>query len=183
MRWVESLARGHGVDCNGAWPCGTLSWDGFATTAAAVFAAVVVVGGYFLQQHWARSTKRMEVYSEALRAVEDYLESVYLIYRKDGSPETQQRLIAHLSEIQSRIAYYKSLLRLHAPSAVASAYDELVAAVRAEAGAQITAAWKARPISSRKKVPLGDAFDRTRSNAALAKALATMGYRARRKGN
>ena len=96
------------------WLSEPLTWDGLAAIIAAVIAALVVVAGYFLQQHFARRERRALIYSEALRAVADYLEAPYLIRRKDGSPETQQRLVSHIGEIQSSIAFYTSLLRLHA---------------------------------------------------------------------
>lgn len=90
------------------------------------------------------------IYSEALRAVADYLEAPYLIRRKDGSPETQQRLVSHVSEIQSRIAFYTSLLRLHAPVKVNEAYDALVRVAREEAGGNMTAAWHEKPVRNGK---------------------------------
>lgn len=164
------------------WLSGPLTWDGLAATIAAAIAALVVVAGYFLQQHFARRERRALIYSEALCAVEDYLESPYLIRRKDGSPETQQRLVSHVSEIQSRIAFYRSLLRLHAPAKVYEAYDALVRVARDEAGANMTAAWREKPVRGGKFVPLGKdkAFDRSRSGIAMVVVLKAMGARGSR---
>jgi len=117
--------------------------------------------------------------SEALRAVAEYLEAPYLIRRKDGSPETQQRLVSHVSEIQSRISFYSSVLQLHAPLKVHEAYDALVRVAREEAGGNMTAAWQERPVRSGKFVPLGKGkrFDRSRSDQAMAVVLMAMGAR------
>ncbi|TQO19601.1 hypothetical protein FB472_1168 [Rhodoglobus vestalii] len=161
------------------WPLEPLTWDGLATIIAAAIAALVVVAGYFLQQHFARRERRALIYSEALRAVADYLESPYLIRRKDGSAETRQRLVSHVSEIQSRIAFYTSLLRLHAPVKVNEAYDALVRLARDEAGRNMTAAWHEKPVRSGRFVPLGKGkeFDRSRSGIAMAVVLKAMGAR------
>lgn len=159
------------------WLSEPLTWDGLAAIIAAVIAALVVVAGYFLQQHFARRERRALIYSEALRAVADYLEAPYLIRRKDGSPETQQRLVSHIGEIQSSIAFYTSLLRLHARAKVNEAYDALVRAAREEAGGNMTAAWHEKPVRSGKLVPLGKGkgFDRSRSDKAMADVLTAMG--------
>ena len=159
------------------WLPEPLTWDGLAAIIAAVIAALVVVAGYFLQQYFARRERRALIYSEALRAVADYLEAPYLIRRKDGSPETQQRLVSHVSEVQSRISFYTSLLRLHAPVKVNEAYDALVGVAREEAGGNMTAAWHEKPVRSGRFVPLGNGkgFDRSRSDKAMAEVLRAMG--------
>jgi hypothetical protein len=159
------------------WLSEPLTWDGLAAVIAALIAALVVVAGYFMQQHFARRERRASIYSEALRAVADYLEAPYLIRRKDGSPETQQRLVSHISEIQSRIAFYTSLLRLHAPVGVNEAYDALVRVAREEAGGNMTAAWHEKPVRNGKFVPFGKGkgFDRSRSGIAMAAVLKAMG--------
>lgn len=161
------------------WLSEPLTWDGLAAIIAALIAALVVVGGYFLQQHFARRERRALIYSEALRAVADYVEAPYLIRRKDGSPETQQHLVSHVSEIQSRIAFYTSLLQLHAPLKVYEAYDALVRVAREEAGGNMTAAWQEKPVRTGRFVPLGKGkrFDRSRSDQAMAVVLMAMGAR------
>jgi hypothetical protein len=173
---IVNLLPAHRPPSTG-WLAEPLTWDGLAAIIAAAIAAVVVVAGYFLQQHFARRERRALVYSEALRAVADYLEAPYLIRRKDDAPETQQRLVSHVSEIQSRIAFYTSLLKLHAPLKVNEAYDALVRAAREEAGANMTAAWRDKPVRKGKFVPLGmgKRFDRSRSDRAMLTVLRAMG--------
>jgi len=158
------------------WLSEPLTWDGFAAVIAALIAALVVVAGYFLQQHFTRRERRALIYSDALRAVADYLEAPYLTRRKDGSTETQQRLVSHVSEIQSRIAFYSGLLRLHAPVKVDEAYDALVRVAREEAGGNMSDAWHERPVRSGKFVPLGKGkdFERGRSDKAMAHVLKAM---------
>jgi hypothetical protein len=90
--------------------------------------------GYSFQQQLARRERCAGIYSEALRAVEDYLEAPYLIRRRDGSALTRTALTKHVSDIQSRIAYYSALLQIHAPEKVSLAYNNLVQAARSEAG-------------------------------------------------
>jgi len=107
------------------------------------------------------------------------LEAPYLIRRKDGAPETRQRLVSHVSEIQSRIAFYTSLLQLHAPVKVNEDYDALVRVAREEAGGNMTSAWQNKPVRTGKFVPLGKGkgFDRSRSDQAMAVVLMAMGAR------
>ena len=77
----------------------------------------------------------------------------------------------------TRLAYYDTLLRLHAKADVGVAYKELVAAAKAEAGPQMTAAWRARPTRKDKEVPLGVKLEQPRSAAALEKTIALMAAR------
>ncbi len=165
--------------------CPTTTWCALGWTAsewatiagavgAALVAAVVAVAGYFIQQRRTRSERRDAVYAEALRAVEDYLEAPYLIRRHDGTDGTRQELVRRLSNVQSRIAYYCALLRLHASRRVSEAYDAYVAAARHEAGVQMTEAWKTRPTRRDRDVPLGVGYARTESAKARAMVVAAM---------
>lgn len=125
-----------------------------------------------MQQHFARRERRALIYSEALRAVADYLEAPYLIRRKDGSPETQQSLVSHISEIQFRIAFYARLLQLHVPLKVNEAYEALVRVASEEAGGNMTAAWQEKPVRTGRFVPLGkgQGFDGRRCGRGSASA-------------
>lgn len=134
---------------------GPLTGDGLATLAAALLAAGAAVATYWWQQRHARRDRQAQLYSAALQAVEDYAEAPYRVRRHDNTDTTRLALTTQISDIQSRLAYYRGLLHLHAPRRVASAYETLVDAVRHEAGPQITAAWKTRPVRRDADVPLG----------------------------
>jgi hypothetical protein len=146
------------------WAMESITWDGTATLIAGVLAAGIAILGYSIQQRLARRERIAGIYSEALRAVEDYLEAPYLLRRRDGSAATRTALTMHISSIQSRIAYYSALMQIHAPKKVSSAYDKLVRAARLEAGPQMTEAWKARPTKRDRDVPLPAPFSRAKSD-------------------
>lgn len=153
------------------------SWfmsDGAATILGAVIAALVVVVGYFVQQSFVRRERRARAYSEAVRAVEDYLEAPFLVLRRDGTVAAQRQITDKISYIQSRIAYHQAELFIYASSDIASAYSELVLAARKEAGSAMTAAWNAKPVRRGRAVPLGNRFSRARSDEALHALLALM---------
>lgn len=145
-----------------------ITWDGVATIAAGLIAAVVAVVGYALQQRHARKERRTVTYSEALRAVEDYLEAPYLIRRRDGSAGSRQAITTHICEIQSRLSYYSALLGMQDDrySEISSAYQALVASARAEGGSAMSAAWRDRPTRKDGDVPLGRRYDCSRSDEA-----------------
>lgn len=143
-----------------------LSWDGIATVLAAVLAAIVAVLGYSIQQRIARKERRAVIYSEALRAVEDYLEAPYLVRRRDGSTSARQTITTHISDIQSRLSYYCALLDIHAHSEISTAYRTLVSAARAEGGKAMSQAWKSRPTRRDGGVPIRARYDRSRSDDA-----------------
>lgn len=151
-----------------------LTWDGIATIIAAIIAAIVVVAGYVVQQRISRRQLQATIYSQAIQAVEDYVQAPYRIQRKDGSSETRQILIRDVSDIQSRLAYFASILDINAPDNIAAAYRELVQAARNEAGTQMTTAWRAKPIRSGRDVPLTTPFDRSRTDAQLKRVRALM---------
>lgn len=138
----------------------SITWDGTATLIAGVLAAGIAILGYSFQQKLARRERLASIYSEALRAVEDYLEAPYLLRRRDGSHSTRTALTKHVSEIQSRIAYYSALIQIHGPKRVSAAYGKLVKAARSEAGPQMSAAWKEKPTKRDRDVPLLNRFSR-----------------------
>lgn len=156
------------------WFQGPVTGDGLATLLAAILAAVVVMIGYSIQKRQARKAEQSIIFSEAIRALHDYLEAPYRVRRRDGGAVARMAITDHVSDVQSRLAYYDTLLRLHAPPNVSVAYKELVAAAKAEAGPQMTAAWRAHPTRKDKEVPLGVKLEQPRSTAALEKTIALM---------
>lgn len=144
----------------------SMSWDGVATILAALLAAIIAVCGYGHQQSMARKERLATIYSEALRAVEDYLEAPYIIRRRDGSAASRQAVTSQVSDIQSRLSYYCALLEVHAPPEASAAYADLVRAARSEAGPMMSATWKERPIRKDREVPLGKRFGRSKSDEA-----------------
>jgi len=145
-----------------------------AAVLGALIAALVVVAGYRQQKNATRREERVTVYAEALRAVEDYLESPYLILRRDGSHQARMDLVRHVSDIQSRLAFHRAWLQIHAASETSTAYEELVLCAKAEAGTQMTDAWRSRPTRRDRDVPLATPLQQPRSNAAKTKVLEAM---------
>lgn len=146
-------------------------WTEWATIIAGIGAAVVAAGGlvwgYFVQQRRSSRERRAQIYGEAIRAVEDYLEAPFRIMRKDGTAAVRRSLTESISTTQSQIAYYQALLRVHAPESISALYDDFVTAARREAGPAMTSAWSSKPTRRGRDVPLGARFDRTHSDAAL----------------
>jgi len=146
----------------------------FSGIGGAFVAAVVAVLGYSVEQRAARKLARATMYAHALQAVQDYLEGPYRIRRKDGTAEVRRELTQALSTVQSQINFHTAWLDVGAPRKVAFAYSALVAAARGEAGPQMIAAWAEPPILDDGAVPLGVAYPRPLSNAALDKVKVTM---------
>lgn len=158
-----------------------LAGDGAATIVAAVIGALVLVFGYVVQQSIARREKRAQVYSEAVRAVEDYMEAPFRILRRDKSVETQRALTEDISGIQSRISHYEAELSIYASTDIAEAYARLVRAARYEAGTAMTEAWHAKPLRSGSRIPLGSRFSRARTDSARAEVIEAMRRDVRRR--
>lgn len=157
------VAVAHGLDKH-------VSSGDVATVVAAVLAAFLAawfgVRAYRRQQQEARRNERARFYAEAVRAVEDYCEAPYRILRKDGSAQARRELTQHVSDIKSRISFFCGWMAIHATAPVAQAYDAYVKAAQTEAGAQMTAAWRARPVKRDRNVPLGAGLPRPRTDAA-----------------
>ncbi|MCW2736369.1 hypothetical protein [Nocardioides sp.] len=155
-----------------------LGWDeGTTLIAAGLGAAVtilVAVLTFASTQAAARRERQSAMFAEALRSVEDYLEGPYRIRRSDGSHQQRAEITAYLSDVKSRHNYYCGLLRLHAPDRTARAYEDFVAAALRDAGPQMTAAWKGKPTKRNRDVPLGKAYERTRSDQAKKTVLFEM---------
>lgn len=136
-----------------------------AAIGAAAIAATVAVVGYSRQQKLARAERLATTFSEALRAVEDYLEAPYRIRRRDGSHQARMTITNHISEVQSRLKYYGALISLHANGDVVTAYEQYVSEARATAGPQMTTAWKEAPTRRDRQVPLGRAYPQPTATA------------------
>ena len=145
------------------------------TLLAAIVASVVVMIGYSFQKEQSRKAEQAIIYGEAIRAVHDYLEAPYRVLRRDGSAGGRLAITTYVSNIQSRLAYYDTVLRVHAPADVRAAYKELVGAAKQEAGPQMTAAWRGRPTRRDRDVPIRVKLEQPRSVMAFEKAIALMG--------
>lgn len=118
------------------------------------------------QQKEARRQERVNTYAEALRAVEDYQEAPYRVRRTDGSAAVRWELTEAISAIQSRISFYTAWMSIDAPPDVLAAYNTYVAAAKAEAGPQMTAAWQGPVTKKNKLVPLGRSLPRDQADGA-----------------
>lgn len=145
----------------------SITGDGLATIAAAIIGAAVLVIGFGVQRRAAERERRAAIYGEAIRAVEDYLEAPFLILRREETPAVRREITTHISEIQSRIAYYRALLGVHASTRVAAAYVDFEKAARREAGQAMTKAWKSKAIKQGRDVPIQNRFSRRGSDHAL----------------
>ncbi|MBN9159216.1 MULTISPECIES: hypothetical protein [unclassified Microbacterium] len=152
--------------------CGILDWcfwgsEAGATIVAALLAALVAVGGYAWQQRQSRADKRAVMYSEALRAVEDYAEAPFIVRRRSGK-DARATVSAQISEIQSRLAMSCALLEISANHQIAAAYQQLVRTTRKVAGAAMSAAWRAPRIRRDSDLPGHTPYDRSSIDNARA---------------
>jgi predicted lipid-binding transport protein (Tim44 family) len=126
------------------------------------------------QQKENRRQERATAYAEAIRAVEDYLETPYRIRRRDGSAAVRWELTESISEIQSRINFHKDWLRINASKDVYNAYIEFIRVARVEAGGQMTEAWNGPVTEEDRQVPLGDPLPQPESAATRTTVLEKM---------
>lgn len=142
--------------------------------ATLVITIKVAAKNIVAQQKENRRQERAKAYAEAVRAVEDYLETPYRIRRRSGSGEHRWQLTESISEIQSRINFHKGWLRINASADVYDAYVEFIRAAKEEAGDQMTAAWTG-PVTKRdRQVPLGTGLPQPKSAEAKEVVLRTM---------
>lgn len=159
---------------------GAASWT-WAQTAALLAGVIAVAGAlvsvaltYNLNQRAARHERQTHVFAEALSAIEDYAELPYRIRRRPGdTPGARHELTEQISQIQSRIAFHQAWLSIEAPD-VARSYDNLVEAVKAQAGEQMKQAWQEPVITNDADVSLGTAYPRDEVNAARGLCVAAM---------
>ena len=126
------------------------------------------------QQKENRRQERAKAYTEAIRAVEDYLETPYRIRRRDGSGGVRWELTESISEIQSRINFHKDWLRINAPATVYETYLTFVAAAKEEAGRQMTEAWHGPVTKKDRQIPVGRPLQQPDSVAAKEAVLDQM---------
>jgi len=126
------------------------------------------------QQAENRRQERAKAYAEAIRAVEDYLETPYRIRRRDGSGAVRWELTESISEIQSRINLHSDWLAINASQEVYDAYLAFVRAAKEEAGGQMTAAWNGPVTKKDRQVPLGKGLPQPKSVAAKKVVLEAM---------
>ncbi|MFS2241243.1 hypothetical protein [Microbacterium sp. OR16] len=144
-----------------------------ATILAGLLAAAVAVAGYAWQQRQSRADKRAIMYSEALRAVEDYAEAPYIVRRRSGK-DARSIVSAQISEIQSRLAMSCALLEISANRHIAEAYKNLVVTTRRVAGAAMSAAWRGPRIRRDSNLPGHAPYDRSAIDNARAAYLDTL---------
>lgn len=160
-------------------PCATVFSSCFwlseagATILAALLAAGIAVGGYVWQQHQARADKRAVMYSEALRAVEDYAEAPFLVRRRQGK-EARATVSTQISEIQSRLALSAALLTISTNDHIAKAYDDLVTATKQTAGPAMSKAWRSHRLRRDADVPCPSPYNRDAIHAAREQYLAAI---------
>lgn len=150
-------------------------WSGFAgTLLAAAIAAVVATVGYIVQRKATRRSEAADLYANAIGAVEAYLEGPYRIRRKTKDAANWSAISSALSDCKTAVSHYQALLQLHAPKAVADAYDEFVDAALREAGPKMTEAWSMPPLKRPRDVPLGAGYSRTESDAKRVELVEAM---------
>lgn len=85
-----------------------------------------------------------------------------------------------ISNIQSRLRYYEALLSLSSTTNVAQTYAATCRAARAEAGAAMTAAWKAKPTTRDRDVSMVDSCETPETTRHLTELVAAMRHASER---
>lgn len=131
--------------------------------AAGPIAAAILSGGIasalvtFLQNRWlekrraqdAERSRLRQSFAEAFEAYADYKEFPYLVRRRRGDQQAEERarLTKELNAVQSRLSYFRAWTGLESPS-VGHAYSALLNEMRSIAGTGIKAAWNDEPTDS-----------------------------------
>lgn len=118
--------------------------------------------------------RRAELYAEAIRAIEDYMEAPYMALRANDRSDSKTQVIMRINEIQSRLNLYKNLFKLHGSSSVRRGYEETLKTMRSEAGSQIRDAWKRRPPTHNRHMSSVKPFSREKTDKALDSLLESM---------
>ncbi|MYR21424.1 hypothetical protein [Streptomyces sp. SID6137] len=149
----------------------------WAQTAALIVPCIALIGAYLaynFNQRAVRRERRAKTFAEALTTVEEYLEMPYRIRRRpESSSSVRQQLTDEVSGLLARMAFHQAWLQIEA-SDVAGSYSALVAAARAEAGAQMSLAWQQPPITTDVGMNLGAPYPRDQSIATRATCIAMM---------
>ena len=162
-----------------SWLDGFVSPDNIVTVLAALaavgLAALLASWQYRKQKEKDRKDARAQVYAQALQVVEDYLETPYLVMRRNGdSPESLVALTTWISEVQSRLQFSRAWMDVHAPDDIRECFDTLVRTAKREAGPQMTDAWNSPPKSPGEQVPIGEAPRRDASDKARSQLVELM---------
>ena len=129
-----------------------------STVIAAVLSGLVALLVLAGNQYQARKDRLRKDFAEALAAVERYAELPYRILRRqDSTAETRGRIAELVHEVQQDILFHKSWIRIQSPE-VAKVYEELLRAMREEAGVAMSQAWNTAPITRDNDMPLGTGF-------------------------
>ncbi len=146
--------------------------------AVSVLGLAVTIGvaayNVIQQQKEKRQQERARAYAEAIRAVEDYLETPYRVRRRDGSAAVRWELTESISEIQSRINLHTDWLAINASTRVYETYLAFVRATNAEAGTQMTQMWNGPVTKKDRQVPLGQSLTQPKSVEAKEAVLKAM---------
>lgn len=145
-----------------------------ATVIAALIAVLGVVATILTAADRTAREHRTKLYAQALSTVADYLEGPYRIRRKDGTAAHRNAITAALSDVKSAIDHSQELMRLHAPPAVANAFDHYVTAAKLEAGKHMHDAWLLPAIENDADVNLDQPYDRTLSDKYRAHVVSLM---------
>ena len=147
---------------------------------AALIAASAVLVGYLVNQISNRRVEKTKVFASAIEAVADYQEMPYRIRRRPASDAaTRVTLSERVSDIQKRIDFHRAWLTIES-STVGEAYENLVSAVRKEAGAHMKTAWGEALITSDEEMSLGTAYACTETQEARTRCLEVMTEHLRR---
>jgi len=137
-------------------PNSLLSTDMHPTVNAAMIAAVISVVVFTLGVRQQALERKRKSCAEALADALSWLEIPYRIRRRpNDSPETLQALANHVHQLQERLLFHQSWLRLELPG-VYESYHDLVREVRTAARSPIQDAWVANPIGSAVEMNVGD---------------------------
>lgn len=114
----------------------------------ALLAALVALTGYWINQSMGRRERRGRVYAEAIEALYEYQELPYRILRRPASDgAARSELSTRVSDILSRVRFYRSLLEMDSP-VVGLAYSMLYAQTASQGREHRRAAWVAPLVTS-----------------------------------
>lgn len=156
-------------------PPAPMGWT-WAQTVALIVPFIAMLGGiliWALNHRAARRERRARAFADALAAIEDYAEMPYRIRRRVDAPEARQELANQISTIQAHLAFHQAWLQLEAPAAAPS-YDKLIRVAKAQAGTQMSEAWRQQPITTDSQMNLSNAYPRDQIDEARAHCLSAM---------
>jgi hypothetical protein len=139
-----------------------------------LIAVTGLVIGFGVTSAQSRRERRAQTYADSIRAVSEYLEGPYRVARCHNNAAERAAISTDISAVQARIDAHMVLLRLHAHTCVADAYDAYVASARVEAGRQMTAEWDKPPAKKHRDMNVRQSFDRSTSSAKKADLLDAM---------